>query len=108
MIGMYQQALQQILDFRSQYFKEAMDMQMNLMRERESLYSEQQRAFMQNMMPGDYNKQASEMSQLLAVKEQLNKLMNQASYQGPTFSEQKFTPIMNPSVQSNLNNLIKS
>jgi hypothetical protein len=35
MIAMYQQALQQILDFRTQYFKEAMDMQTNLMKERE-------------------------------------------------------------------------
>jgi hypothetical protein len=34
---MYQQALQQILDFRAGYFKEQMDMQMNLMKERESM-----------------------------------------------------------------------
>ena len=39
MIGMYQQALQQILDFRNQYFKEAMDMQMNLMKEREKMFA---------------------------------------------------------------------
>ena len=41
MIGMYQQALQQILDFRNQYFKEAMDMQMNLMKEREAMFVRQ-------------------------------------------------------------------
>ena len=41
MIGMYQQALQQILDFRNQYFKEAMDMQMNLMKERERMFAYQ-------------------------------------------------------------------
>ena len=39
MIGMYQQALEQILDFRNQYFKEAMDMQMNLMKEREKMFA---------------------------------------------------------------------
>jgi hypothetical protein len=32
MIGMYQQTLGQILDFRNQYLKEAMDMQMNLIK----------------------------------------------------------------------------
>ena len=39
MISMYQQALGQILDFRNQYFKEAMDMQMNLMKERETIFN---------------------------------------------------------------------
>ena len=49
MIGMYQQALQQILDFRNQYFKEAMDMQMNLMKEREKMFAFQG---MQMQQPG--------------------------------------------------------
>lgn len=37
MISMYQQALQQILDFRQDYFSQAQDMQVNLMRERERM-----------------------------------------------------------------------
>lgn len=35
MISMYQQALQQILDFRTQFFSEQMNMQMTLLKERE-------------------------------------------------------------------------
>ena len=41
MISMYQQALQQILDFRGNYFKDALDMQMNLMKEREQMLNTQ-------------------------------------------------------------------
>jgi hypothetical protein len=40
MIEMYQQALGQILDFRNQYFKEAMEMQVNLMKERETIFTQ--------------------------------------------------------------------
>ena len=40
MINMYQEALGQILDFRNQYFKEAMDMQVNLMKERETIFNQ--------------------------------------------------------------------
>jgi hypothetical protein len=42
MIEMYQQALQQILDFRGQFFKEQMEMQMNLAKEREQMTMMQQ------------------------------------------------------------------
>jgi hypothetical protein len=41
MLEMYQQALQQILDFRNQCFKEAMGMQINLMKEREQMFQMQ-------------------------------------------------------------------
>lgn len=37
MITMYQQALQQILDFRQDYFTQAQEMQLNLARERERM-----------------------------------------------------------------------
>ena len=51
MIGMYQQALEQILDFRNQYFKEAMDMQMNLMKEREKMFAFQGMQMQQQQNP---------------------------------------------------------
>ena len=37
MIGMYQQALEQILQYRNQYFEQAMQMRENILKEREQL-----------------------------------------------------------------------
>ena len=67
-------------------------MQMNLMRghEQPRLYSDI-----------DYSKQASEISQINQVKETLNQLMHKAS-------GHQTTSIMNPSVQKNLNDFIKT
>lgn len=55
---------------------------------------------------GDYSKQAKEIAQLEAVKNQLNQLQSkiQSNHQQPA----AFTQIMNPHVQNNLNTLIKS
>ena len=38
MIGMYQQALEQILQYRNQYFEQAMQMRENILKEREQLF----------------------------------------------------------------------
>ena len=37
MIKLYQQALEQILQYRNQYFEQAMDMRENILKEREQL-----------------------------------------------------------------------
>ena len=37
MIGLYQQALEQILQYRNQYFEQAMEMRENILKEREQL-----------------------------------------------------------------------
>ena len=127
MIGMYQQALGQILDFRNQYFKEAMDMQMNLMKEREKMFAYQGMQMQQQQVPDpnpglfgasadlgqDYNKQQMEINKLQAVKDQLGILMNKATTELSQNTDvqqnfQNFTPVMNPQVQNNLNELIKT
>lgn len=127
MIGMYQQALGQILDFRNQYFKEAMDMQMNLMKEREKMFAYQGMQMQQQQVPDlnpgpfgapadpgqEYDKQQMEINKLQAVKDQLGILMNKATTelnQNANVQQnfQNFTPVMNPQVQNNLNELIKT
>ena len=61
MIQMYQQALEQILTYRNQYFEQAMEMRENMLREREQ------------MLEFEKLKQAqqAEMAQLEMVKRQL-------------------------------------
>ena len=86
MIAMYQQALEQILQYRHQYFEQAMSMRENILKEREQLF-EHERLKQQ---------QLAEMKQIQAVQSQLGNMLSVA--------DQK--PVLNQQVTTNLNSYI--
>ena len=86
MIALYQQALEQILQYRNQYFEQAMAMRENILKEREQLLEHEKMK----------QQQVAEMTQLKAVQNQLGTLMDKAHEQ----------PVLNAQVQSNLNSYI--
>ena len=69
MILMYQQALEQILQFRNQYFDQAMQMRENIIKEREQLMEYEKMKQQQN----------GEIQQLQAVYNQLGVLLTQSN-----------------------------
>ena len=76
------------------------------MKEREGIISQQPSQFMPGMPVAEPSAQAKEIQQLQAVKAQLSAL--QSKILGQPEAGSQFTNIMNPSVQNNLNTLIKS
>ena len=85
---MYQQALQQILDFRQEYFAQAQDMQMNLAKERERMMDKAMNQRMQSPPQLEIGQQQTEIQQLQAVQAQLQVLMQTVAGQSRSGSKE--------------------